>query len=134
MDETGMESRRITVYVRSAKKVAGAEEWGEWGYVISPGLRGGYRLIPDYKTHAEVTYENVLPEDQEKFVEMVKAVAPRLGFDVEIIDCARRRGVRIKKFPTLVVDSGKKIEGVVSEEQVESLLARAKLTSSRKQV
>jgi len=134
LDETGMESRRVTVYVRSAKKAAGAEQWGEWGYVISPGLRGGYRLIPDYKTHSEVTYENILPEDQEKFVEMVKAVASRLSFDVEIVDCARRRGVRIKKFPTLVADSGEKIEGVVSEEQVESFLAEAKLALSRKKV
>jgi hypothetical protein len=133
LDETGMESRKVTVYVQSVKKAAGAEQWGEWGYTLAAGIRGGYRLIPDYKMHTEVTYENVLPEDQEQFVEMVKAAASRLGFDVEVVDCARRRGLRTKKFPTLVTDSGDKIEGVVSEQQVESFLAKAK-ASSKKQV
>ena len=132
LEETVMESRKVTVYVQRVKKAAGAEQWGECGYTLAAGIRGGYRMIPDYKMHTEITYENVLPEDQERFLETVKAVASRLGFDVEIVDTGRRR-LRIKKFPTLIADSGDKIEGIVSEEQVESFLADAK-SSSRKQV
>jgi hypothetical protein len=107
--------------------VTGTQKWGRWRFVASPGVRpGGYRLIPDYKDYSEPKYENVLPDDQKNIVEMVKEIASRYGFDVEIVDVTKsEKGPRIKTFPALITDSGEKIEGSISKEQIESFFAKA---------
>jgi hypothetical protein len=126
---------KVRLYVKGVKTATGTEEWSRWGWVSSPGVRGGYHIIPDYKTYHKVKYENVLPDDQKRVVEMVEEIAPKYGFDVEIIDVALEDSIhrvleekvkRIKTFPTLITDSGGKIEGNISKEQVESLLSKAK--------
>jgi len=127
-----MKKRKITLYVKSVKSVTGTEKWGRWGYVASPSVRpGGYRLVRDYKTYSEPKYEKILPEDQKNFVKMVKEIAPRHGFDIEIVDVTKQKGLEVKTFPTLITDSGEKIEGCVSKEQVESQLAKATLSSDK---
>lgn len=125
-----MSSVKVIVYVQSVKRVVGTEQWGGWDYVLCPSAKpGGYRLVPDYKTYKEPKYERALPENQEKFVEMVEAMAARLGFEVEIVDASRRKRLGIEKFPVLAVNSGEKLEGAVSEEQVERFLSKVRLKS-----
>ena len=129
-----MKGHKITLYVQSVKTVTGMEEWVRWGYVGGAGLRGGYRLIPDYKVYSEAKYKRALPDDQKKVVEMVKEVGHKYGFEVEVIDVAMENVLdrlmqeevkKIRVFPTLITDSGERIEGDISKEQIESLLAKA---------
>ena len=79
------------------------------------------------------TEDYVLPDDQKETVKMVRRVAFKLNLEVEVIDIARenvlRREIkkareRIRVFPTLIASSGERIEGAMTEEQVESLLSR----------
>jgi hypothetical protein len=120
-----MKKRKVTLYVQSVKSVIGTEKWGRWGYVAGAGIRGGYRLIPDYKTYSKAKYEWVLPDDQKKTVEMVKAIAQKHGFDVEIVDVVKvKKKLGIKTFPTLIMNTGEKIEGNISKEQVELFLTK----------
>lgn len=77
-----MEERKLKLYVRSVKSVVGAEKWGGWDYVAGPSVRGGYRLIRDYKVYTEPKYGYFLPEDQEKIVETARQVASKHGFKV----------------------------------------------------
>lgn len=120
-----MKKRKVTLYVQSVKCLIGTEKWGRWGYVSGAGIRGGYRLIPDYKTYSKAKYEWVLLDDQKKTVEMVKAIAQKHGFDVEIVDVTKdKKRLRIKTFPTLLMDTGEKIEGTISKEQVEMLFTK----------
>jgi hypothetical protein len=133
-----MKGPKVTLYVKSDKRIVGTETM-EAKTLISggPGIRpGGYRMVPPRATYdfEEVPkYEFVLPEDQRDFVEMVKKVEGELGFAVKIIDVTKENIVRrelqkeiekIRTFPTLTTDSGKRVEGKgnVSEEQVESFL------------
>ncbi|MEM3549956.1 MAG: hypothetical protein QXN87_02755 [Candidatus Bathyarchaeia archaeon] len=120
-----MEERKLTLYVRSVKSAVDAEKWGRWDYVVGPSVRGGYRLIRDYKVYTEPKYEYSLPEDQEKIVEIARQIASKHGFKVQVIDVAKDNGARIEVFPTLITDSGEKIEGPISEKQIESLIAKA---------
>lgn len=118
-----MDRRKITLYVQSVKSVVGTETQGRWGYKVGPGIRGGYRLIKDYKQYSTIKYEWVLPEDQKSTVEMVKAIAHQYGVNVEIIDVAKsKKRAKIKIFPTLVMDTGEKIEGSISKEQIIQLI------------
>jgi len=132
MSVAPMNKRKVTLYVQSIKTLIGTEEWGQWGYVASPSIRpGGYRLVQDYKTYSEPKYERVLPEDQKKFVEIVKDIASKHGFDVEIVDVAKEKERKIKIFPTLITDSGEKIEGSMPQEQVELMLRKAAFSSDK---
>ncbi|MEM3726422.1 MAG: hypothetical protein QXK98_06125 [Candidatus Bathyarchaeia archaeon] len=54
---------------------------------------------------------------------MVKAIAHQYGVNVEIIDVAKsKKRAKIKIFPTLVMDTGEKIEGSISKEQIIQLI------------
>lgn len=132
MSVAPINKRKVTLYVQSIKTLIGTEEWGRWGYVASPSVRpGGYRLVRDYKTYSEPKYERVLPEDQKKFVEIVKDIALKHGFDVEIVDVAKEKELKIKVFPTLITDSGEKIEGNMPQEQVELMFRKAAFSSDK---
>lgn len=63
---------------------------------------------------------------------MVRKLAPKYGFDVEVVDVTKESIIHrvlqeeikgIKTFPTLISDSGEKIEGTISKEQIKSLLS-----------
>jgi hypothetical protein len=118
--------KKLTLYVRSVKTVVGTEKWGRWGHVGGPGVRGGYRILRDYKTYIKPKYGRILPEDQKQVVEMVEEFARKHGFELEVVDAAEHRTkIRVKNFPALVIDSEEKLEGDISEEQVEALLLKA---------
>jgi hypothetical protein len=68
----------------------------------------------------------VLSEDQEQIIEIVKEKAFEQGFVVRIVDLTREEAHhRVEVIPTLITDSGKRLEGKISEQQLESLLAEA---------
>ena len=129
-----MTNRKVTLYVKSVKTAIGTEKIGHREFVGGPSAKcGGYRAIPTYKVNSITRYNFVLPEDQERVVEIVRKIAPGYGFDIEIVDVTKeniihrvlRKEVRkIKTFPTLISDSGEKIEGNITKEQVEFLLRK----------
>jgi len=97
----------------------------------------GFRTVPTsamYDVEKVPIYEFVLPEDQKDFAETVKDVAGRLGFAAEIIDVTKENILRrriqrevekLRTFPTLVTDSGRRVEGKMTKEQLESLLIQS---------
>ena len=111
----------IRLYVKSVKVVTGTMQVQH------------VRLRESYPVETEPKHEFVLDEDQQKIVELVREIAVKHRLEVEVVDVTRenvlRRTIqeeleRIKTFPTLVVDSGKKFEGEMTKEQVESVFSR----------
>jgi hypothetical protein len=133
-----VKSRKITLYVKSVKCIVGTEAVGVKTLVSGgPSVRpGGFRTVPPdamYETEEVPEYEFVLAEDQKDFIETVKNVAGRLGFAAEIIDVTKenifRREIqqeieKIRAFPTLITDSGRRMEGKKTKEQLESFLTK----------
>ncbi len=99
---------------------------GQMGIQEGPVIRGGgYCFVKDYKQYSEMKYEWVLPEDQKSTVEIVKMIAHQHGFEVNVVDVAKsRKKPKIKVFPILVMDTGEKIEGVASKEQIIQLFTK----------
>lgn len=134
-----VKARKVTLYVKSVKSVV-ATEASDVKTLISggPSMRpGGFRTVPTsamYDVEEVPVYEFVLPEDQKDFVETVKDVAVRLGFAAEIIDVTKenilqrriqREVEKVRTFPTLVTDSGRRVEGKITKEQLESFLIQS---------
>jgi hypothetical protein len=118
-----MAESKIRLYVKSVKTVTGTVEV-EREYIPRP------RLPPTVKT--EPKHEYILPEDQQKTIEMIKSIASKYGLKVEVVDVARenvfhremqKEREKIRIFPTLIVSSGERIEGNIPEQQVEELLS-----------
>ena len=114
----------IRLYVKSVKTFIGTLR----GLQVD-GFGRGRRVYSE----REPEYEFVLPEDQQKVVDMVKEVARRYFLGVEVVDVAeenvlrrmiQREQEKIKIFPTLIADRETKIEGEMTEKQVTSLLSR----------
>ncbi len=124
---------KVTLYVKSVKKVAGIDDRSKWGYPVQGyTLRRPVDLKPDYKVYREPEYAHVLSEDQKKVVETVQKAALKYGFELEIIDAAKvrfldkssRRLIRqIKTFPALVTERGEIIKGPFTEEKIKLLIA-----------
>jgi glutaredoxin len=119
-----MSYSRVRLYVKSVKTITGTAEvmHRRWG------ARGG-----GYDEEIRPEYDYVLAENQQKIVEIVKQIARRYRLEVEVVDVSKENVLRralqkerekIRTFPTLVAGSGQKIEGNITEKQVESLLSR----------
>jgi hypothetical protein len=118
-----MAESKIRLYLKSVKTVTGTVEV-EREYIPRP------RLPPTVRTQPK--HEYILPEDQQKATEMVKSIAYKYGLKVEVVDVTRENVFRremqkerekIRIFPTLIVSSGERIEGNITEQQVEELLS-----------
>ncbi len=138
-----MNEPRVRLYVKSVKTVAGTKEIEReiFGRSLSHPSRvkvegsvsdGTFRLR-QFETITEPKYDFVLSENQQAAVEMVQKVASRHGLKVEVIDVTKedvlhrtiqREFVRIRVFPALTASSGNKIEGKITEKEVESILSR----------
>ena len=129
-----MVNKKVTLYVKSTKTAIGTEKIDRHYFQAGPPVKvSGYRIIPKHEVESLTKYSFVLPEDQNRVVEMVEDIAPKYGFKAEVVDVTKENILhrvlqeevkQIKTFPTLVTDSGEKIEGNISEEQIESLLSK----------
>ena len=127
---------KATLYIKGFRTTA-VKDASYQGYVVqNMGAVGTYapppRVWPDYKVIKKTTHKSVLPEDQKALIEMVKALAVKYGFELEVIDVTEKRLLRmfstrlkrISAFPTLVTDRGLKIEGDITEERIRALFAK----------
>jgi hypothetical protein len=115
---------RVVLYVQSTKTITGTIE-AERVYTIRPSLPLNAELEP--------RYEYRLPEDQEKAVEIVMSAASKYDVEVEVVDLGRENILhrvieeereKVKILPTLMVDPGRRLEGELTEENVELFLSR----------
>jgi hypothetical protein len=92
---------------------------------------GTYRMR-QFETETEPKYEFILPEDQQRVVEMIKELASKRGLKVEVVDVTKENVLhrkiqeefeRIRTFPTLMLISGEKIEGNMTRNQIESIMS-----------
>ena len=111
---------------------SGGYSYGASGESIGIDSPGRPSHPPNVRKGPKQDY--VLPDDQKDAVRMVRRVASKLGFEVEVVDVARenvirreiqKERVKIRVSPTLIVSSGERIEGPLTEEQVEAILSRS---------
>jgi NADP-dependent 3-hydroxy acid dehydrogenase YdfG len=116
-----MAESKIRLYVESVRTVTGTVEVEH------------ARLREVHAVETEPKREFILSEDQQKIIEIVKSISRRRSLEVEVVDVARENVLRrmvkekqekIKAFPTLITDAGRRIEGEMTEEKVESFLSK----------
>jgi hypothetical protein len=137
-------SFKVRLFVKSIKTLTGTKQFEHATFPGRVGARpdrielegkittGTFRMKA-YQTETEPTYEFVLPEDQERVVEMVKEAASEKGLEVEIIDVTKEnilhRAIqeeleKIHVFPTIIAGSGQRIEGMMTKKQINHVLSR----------
>jgi hypothetical protein len=113
---------RVVLFVKSVKTVTET-------IVVERIYTPRPRLPPTPETRQR--HEYVLPEDQKKAVEIVKIIASKYGLEVEVVDVARENVLhrilqgkrdKLEAFPTLVADTGQRLEGEMTEEKVEQFM------------
>jgi hypothetical protein len=118
--------RIITLYVKSVRtveEIVTPDRDSEIAKTLGPHY---YRGTPMGDGDTVPVDEFVFPEDQQEIIDMVKEIAPGHRFAVRVVDLTREEAHhRVKVIPTLISDSGKRLEGKISEEQLESFLAKA---------
>jgi len=134
-----MKKRVVRLYVKSIKNLIGSEKVGSRR--VEAQIMGGAgtyvhlppRIFHVYKVKSVVKYEFVLPDYQKEAVDIVEEVAPKFGFDVEIVDISRinvldrtfKKEIRkLKIFPTLVTDSERKLETKFTKSDLEAFLSK----------
>jgi hypothetical protein len=131
----------VEVSAQEKSKTVGASN-GKQHWVIDQGVFGSGKVYeessgPSFSRSAPYVFDRsapdlVLPSDQRKTVEIVKRVASNAQLDFKVVDfgktSVRRRLVvqkefgPINRFPTLVLSSGKRIEGNITEQQIAQLI------------
>jgi len=116
-----MSRSAIRLYVKSAKVVTGTVQVQH------------ARLRESYAVETEPKHDYVLDEGQKKVLQLVKEIAFKHGLEVEVLDVAKENVLRralqeerekIRTFPTLIAGPGRRLEGEITEVQVESLFSR----------
>jgi hypothetical protein len=116
-----MAESKIRLYVKSVRTVTGTVEVEH------------ARLREVHAVETEPKHEFILSEDQQKIFEIVQNISRRHSFEVEVVDVTRENFLRrtikekqekIRTFPTLITDSGRRIEGELTEEEVELFLSK----------
>ena len=130
-----MNKRKVTLYVKSVKNAVGTE------MILLQRRRAG--VFPMWDVGSTAKYDFVLPPHQKRVMETVKEIAPKHGFEVEIVDVTRmgvlhrtlQKDVRkLRTFPTLITDSGKKLETRFSRKNIEWLLVQSKKRQYRERL
>lgn len=139
-----MNNRKVWLYVKSTKQLTGTKKVS--GHKLEAQIMGGAgtyvhippRIFQVYKVRSVEKYEYVLPADQKKAADIVEKVAPKFGFDVEIVDVSKvnvldrtfKKEIRKSKtFPTLVTDSERKLETKFTESDLEAFLSKERENS-----
>jgi glutaredoxin len=148
-----MSGSKVRLFVKSVKTVTGTKEFEHATWLRRAGARpdrielegkittGTFR-VKAYETETEPAYDFVLPEDQEKVVEMVTEAASKKGLQLEVIDVTKEnilhRAIqeelkKIHTFPTIIVGSAQKIEGRMTKEQIDDVLSRVQSEVRKKE-
>jgi len=134
------------LYVKSVKTITGTKEFEQRTFVGKIGSRPerieiegkrmkGTFVLKMSETEMEPRYEFILPENQQRIVEMVKEIASRNNLKVEIVDVTKENVLhraiqgeieKIRTFPTLIVSSAERIEGNITEKQIKRLFRKEK--------
>jgi hypothetical protein len=118
-----MAESKVRLCVKSVKTVTGTREIE----------REVVRTPPARTIETGPIHDYILPEDQQKAAEMIRRIACKHGFEVEVVDVTRENALRrilqkeregIRIFPTLIANSGVRLEGSLSEVQVEPVFSR----------
>jgi hypothetical protein len=131
---------KVTLYVESVKtteteKVGRTKAVGQNLGVAPGGMAPPPQVLLVYDVESETTDIFTLPDDQKKVIQTVAEVAHEQGFRVKVVDVTRmnwlhrflqKKARGVKAFPTLMTESGKKIEGGFSKEEIERFLSDAK--------
>jgi hypothetical protein len=143
-----MSKLKVRLFVESVEASAegsstkGRTPAGKGRWVAEPGMIGGrgkvyeepFGPLPSQGSEsglARGAHDFVLPAEQREAVEIVRRVASKAGLDFKVVDVGKmnvlHRAIqkefgRIRRFPTLVLSSGKRIEGNMTEQQVIQLL------------
>ena len=140
-----MNKRKVWLYVKSIKNLIGTKKVG--GQTVEAQIMGGagtYVHLPPrtfqvYKVRSVEKYEYILPDHQKEAVDIVEEVAPKLGFEAEIIDVSKvgvldrtfKKEIRkLKTFPTLVTDSGK-LKTKFTKSDLEAFLSKETAKSQK---
>jgi hypothetical protein len=136
---SGVQTPKVRLYVESFKKAVGTESV----VVDKPtvqfigGKTGGatMRIFPTHDVITTTKYEYILPEEQERLVEIVKEVVFKLMLQLEVVDVTQRdffdeplpKEVKaFKSFPVLATESETRLVTNYSREDVEKFLAHTR--------
>jgi hypothetical protein len=132
---------KFTLYVKGKKtaKIAGElrqpRGWDAGSSIAVRTTPGLEYTVDSFELNRGIAYDSVLPEDQKRVVRLVEDLAEILGFELEVIDVTKEKSIhrlvderimRITLYPTLITDSGKEIEGEITERKVRALIERKK--------
>jgi hypothetical protein len=114
----------VTIYVKSIKNY-GEIRTPDRDQIIIRSLGARYHPTPMGEGE-EITLDVfVIPDDQQKIIDIVKEIALIYGFDVRIWDLTRRTAQDgINTVPTLLTNSGKRLEGKMTKKKIEQLLSK----------
>jgi hypothetical protein len=124
----------LTLYIRSSKKATGIEERG--GYAVQPTYAYPAmdpRLLRTYNVQREIEYEYTLSDEQRKVVRIVETLAREYGFKLLIVDVTKQSSAKrllkkelrqIKVFPTLVLDSGERLQGFITRDSLRTAMSK----------
>jgi hypothetical protein len=110
----------VRLYVKSVRTITGETQVNSFN---SP--------VGRYDIPLEATYAHVLPENQQRIVDIARKLAVKYSFGIRLMDVGkenvlereiRKELERIKVFPAFIADSGEKIEGDLTEGQIEVFL------------
>jgi len=143
-----MGGRKITLYVKSTRDLIGTQEFEHRLVDRQLGARpsrvelegkraAGTFQAKTYQSEIQPKYEFVLPKEQEEVAKIVQELCIQYDLELTIVDATKKpilhreidehiRGIR--KFPTLLGSSGRRIEGKISKDQVAAFLFKERQT------
>lgn len=117
--------RIITVYARSTKRFSEIQTPDRDATIVR-SLGARYRTTPMGQGDTITLDDLAFPKDQEDTIEIIRQIAKNYGFEVRVVDLTRESThKKINILPTLVSDSGKRLEGSISKEQIQAFLSQA---------
>ena len=137
---TNVTSKKFRLYVKSEKRAISEHPVTEPHIIKKGAMRGDFRHMEDtywntaFETKIEVEYDYFLPHEQKAIADTVEKLCEKHGYEVKVVDVTRENLIhralqeevnKITTFPTLIADSGQKLEGDFSEEQIELFLSKS---------
>lgn len=136
-----MSRLKARLFVESVRESStrGRTPAGEGGWIADPGMIGGRGKVFQEPTGPQPSQRSgsvfgrsehgfVLAAEQRETIENVRRVASKAGLDFKAVDLGKisvdarslveKEFGMVRRFPTLVLSSGKRIEGSMTEQQV----------------